>query len=1203
MKGVRKFLSLLITFTLLFQQVGFAQIVGQLDISNHFGKPGAMAGLEKFRPLQLRYFSYDTFNDSFRILMDKGDSKGLSDKQVKEQSKELMKYFLVGVSLSDDNFWVNLRPDSESQVISQELAKTDVGKILLEADLQLKKDLAKFTSPQTPEGKAYWTRLYEKANQIFGSENISIPTLTRPWIIPGEVIIRQTADSAYVYKASLKVVLEQDHLKNSAEYNFSDPRLKELNEYSSQIIREEILPKLTQEVNSAKRYASLRQVFNSLILARWFKAKFAGQDGAYPNLINTGNLKGLTSNDTWSKTTYFNEYKNSFAQGEYNIKEQVNTITGPVIRTYFSGGVSLREELQMPTGNNVSSPLGTFKGSSPVVDRMLGPALGGGLEATLDSANLVPNLQPDGTNSKISSPIVAAEAELPSNQLQNFAAVVKTHGLQPIRVMVKRIRGQMSPAELFAQPQVSFLIGTSVTQALGSRFFAGGGKAVKEVADANAVKFTDQSIRDYVATNTNAAVVIVADEGKRDNSVSLEIGSIYYSGYKGMWKKFSAADLEKEIADLKAKGVTLSFFIGDALEVTNGLVTKEAVDKPTDSWSLSALLDESNPLVNDNSRIGGTSFNAPSDGGVTPFDLPSVALPKIAKAKGINPESPEFAEFMNHTIILTLGPRAAKKDYEVVTEKHRHQAIIDDARKLQEQYSGLRVVLPGDGDLMPRVVSTLGLDLDGYQMITFGRSGSAEGTAARLIAAVAEDGQFPNTYVSGKSTNDDYSLATAYTYTEKERGVFQELGIPEAEYLNVRTKANLQGKGILAMTAVTGASEGAFGKSLSELLQRVTIVPTGDNKGIITTNTLVVTRDGSAFVVQTQLQTDNLSVTQDSIMRVSPEAQEYISKTGFKPLVPASSSPISGYDDIFSDDHQMTEEEKAVAAFFHDVVANWAYGNTKEEQINDVLNELFKDKFSLELNTQKYQNNAREYLKGIDYLAKLWMSESTAEGYFTTNTINVVRGFLAVICAGISTGKFSLPFSGRVAIKADTLDLFLKYKFSKARGGIVAEGIVYDADSKKPLASVKGEIGSLTPEEAQLIVAAVHYKIIKGAEVETSSPVDNVGGIDFRSIPMITQPMGSLSGLSFNLPKVNNIDSINLNTELAQMQKMLAAGIMPSGERLKEYVAACYQKGELETYAGDIAVFLSDICKFDEERVAQTSNEVKETMLIIDSLS
>lgn len=368
---VRRILSLIAVLCLSFQQTGFAQGIAQLDIAGYLSKPNPLSAQDVFRPLHLRYFSYDSVTDDFRILLDKGDLKNLKDSQIKEQGQELLKYFLVGISLPDDNFWVNLRPDSEEQIISPELARTDLGKVLLEADLQLKKDVARFTSPETREGREYWDKLYKKAEQIFGSENITIPTLTRPWIVPGEVIIRENSNSAYVYKGTLKVMLEQDHLKNSADYNFSDPRLKELNEYSSQLIREKIIPKLSKEVNSSKKYAALRQIFYSLILSRWFKHKFAGKEGLYPNLINTANLNGLTSQSTWTKTTYFQEYQKSFSKGEYNIKEQVNGLMGPVIRTYFSGGILAMPE-DIPTQIVVGSPISAFTGKNHIVEKAFG---------------------------------------------------------------------------------------------------------------------------------------------------------------------------------------------------------------------------------------------------------------------------------------------------------------------------------------------------------------------------------------------------------------------------------------------------------------------------------------------------------------------------------------------------------------------------------------------------------------------------------------------------------------------------------------------------------------------------------------------------------------------------------------------------------------------------------------------------------------
>ncbi|MCX5698318.1 MAG: M48 family metallopeptidase [Candidatus Omnitrophica bacterium] len=347
-----KILSFLLCFCLLFEQAGFAQVAGTLDISGHIAAFRDSLIQDKFRPLHLRSLGYDKSQNNFRLLLDKGDLKNPKKPELEATTKTLLNYFFVGLTLPNDAFWVNLRPDSENNIIDSDLATTDVGKILLEADLQLKKDTAKFTSPETPEGKKYWDKLYQKAGELLGYENITIPTLTRPWIVPGEIIIRETAGaasgpeqakrvegpSAYIYKATLKVMLEQDYLKNSATYNFDDPRLKTLNEYSSQLIRDLIIPKLTQEVNTSQRYAPLRQVYYSLILAQWFKARFYGKAGLYSSLIDKKSLQGLTSKISWSKTTYFKAYQKSFKDGEYNTRQPISTPYGQTIRNYFSGG-------------------------------------------------------------------------------------------------------------------------------------------------------------------------------------------------------------------------------------------------------------------------------------------------------------------------------------------------------------------------------------------------------------------------------------------------------------------------------------------------------------------------------------------------------------------------------------------------------------------------------------------------------------------------------------------------------------------------------------------------------------------------------------------------------------------------------------------------------------------------------------------------
>ncbi|MCM8781203.1 MAG: hypothetical protein NC908_04695 [Candidatus Omnitrophica bacterium] len=227
---------------------------------------------------------------------------------------------------------------------------------MLEADLQLKKDTALATSPKTPQGKLYWDRLYSKAQELFSSQEIEIPTLIRPWITPGEIILRETPNSVYIYKATLKVILEEDYLKanknlpDSSEsiYQFSDLRLKTLNQYSSQLLKELILPKLTLLVNSSKKYAALRQAYYSLILAQWFKQRNShNKDNPYFTLFDSYNLVGLNSKHPYLKDTYFKEYQKSFKQGEYNLQETIYTLYGQTIRNYFTGGMKL--SLTIPT--------------------------------------------------------------------------------------------------------------------------------------------------------------------------------------------------------------------------------------------------------------------------------------------------------------------------------------------------------------------------------------------------------------------------------------------------------------------------------------------------------------------------------------------------------------------------------------------------------------------------------------------------------------------------------------------------------------------------------------------------------------------------------------------------------------------------------------------------------------------------------------
>lgn len=372
----KKIVSAAIIFTLVFEQSGFAQVAPQMGIPAYIN--GYIAP-DRFRPVQLRSISFNEAQGEFNLYLDKGDAGFFGKQQAADAAQEFMRYFKTGLALPNDTFWVNLRPDDASRIVDPALEKTDIGRILLAADLQLKKDLARFTHPDTNEGRQYWNALYAKAEELFGHDNITIPTVTRPWIVPGEIIMRSGEGNAYIYKATLNVMLEQDHLKDSA-VSFDDPRLNALNAYSSDLVRSLIIPKLVREVNSSKKYAQLRQVYYCLILAQWFKKQHPDQ-----NTIDQRDLTGLMSQKNWSKDNFFKAYQRSFAQGEYNKEETVPGANGLTVRTYVSGGIKF-DALQAVARTEANGMLVSAQQAPPVTlmksliqvnpqtNRIIGPA-------------------------------------------------------------------------------------------------------------------------------------------------------------------------------------------------------------------------------------------------------------------------------------------------------------------------------------------------------------------------------------------------------------------------------------------------------------------------------------------------------------------------------------------------------------------------------------------------------------------------------------------------------------------------------------------------------------------------------------------------------------------------------------------------------------------------------------------------------------
>ena len=135
-----------------------------------------------------------------------------------------------------------------------------------------------------------------------------------------------------------------------------------------------------------------------------------------------------------------------------------------------------------------------------------------------------------------------------------------------------------------------------------------------------------------------------------------------------------------------------------------------------------------------------------------------------------------------------------------------------------------------------------------------------------------------------------------------------------------------------------------------------------------------------------------------------------------------------------------------------------------------------------------------------------------------------------------------------------------------------------------------GETASETPG-----IVSSSLKITEKPEV--------LGGIDFRSMNMLVQPAGSFSGLDFSLPRLSRaeIESFDLDTELADIRNMVKGGMAPSGQRLKEYLAACFEKGETEDKVDSLILCLADIFELQQFEAREASPDYKEALVIADT--
>jgi len=306
----------------------------------------------------------------FNFLISSGDDR-LEGEAFRTQSTTLIKYFLAGLTVPDDELWVNLSPYESNRLISEQFGQTEMGRDMLAQDYILKQLSASLMYPENELGKKFWDRVYAKAYEQYGTTEIPMNTFNKIWIVPENAVVYEHGRTAFVVESHLKVMLEEDYAalnhhssSNSTAVSKDDEIISGI---QSEMIREVLIPEIEKEVNEGEMFTQLRQIYNSVILATWYKDNLR-QSLLGQVYVDQGKTKGVNVEDPKVNQEIYDQYLEAFKVGVYSyIKEDYDPATQEIIpRKYFSGGNNISTTAEIRKDVTSVTPVQTAKMSSPV---------------------------------------------------------------------------------------------------------------------------------------------------------------------------------------------------------------------------------------------------------------------------------------------------------------------------------------------------------------------------------------------------------------------------------------------------------------------------------------------------------------------------------------------------------------------------------------------------------------------------------------------------------------------------------------------------------------------------------------------------------------------------------------------------------------------------------------------------------------------
>ncbi len=285
----------------------------------------------------------------FDFYVDPGQSS-LPPALQKTEIEKQIKYFMAGLTVPDEDLWVNLSPYEKNRVLPQPFSQTFLGRDLLGQDYLLKQLTASLVYPENALGRQFWAKIYAQARQKFGTTEVAVNTFNKVWIMPQTVEVYEHKDRAFVLASHLKVLLEEDYLSlqkhSGTVIPGSAPLIDALTEanmahaLAAQSARDIISPAVVKEVNTGRNFVQVRQAFSALILASWFKKRFK-ESFLGVNYVNQNKVSGVNVADGKITQKIYEQYLSAYKKGVYHfIKDDYDQLSKTMVpRKYFSGGV------------------------------------------------------------------------------------------------------------------------------------------------------------------------------------------------------------------------------------------------------------------------------------------------------------------------------------------------------------------------------------------------------------------------------------------------------------------------------------------------------------------------------------------------------------------------------------------------------------------------------------------------------------------------------------------------------------------------------------------------------------------------------------------------------------------------------------------------------------------------------------------------